>query len=521
MISTIDIFVIIAYIVGMLVIGYRVGKTNENMEDYLLANRSMPWIPVALSVAATMISANGFIGGPGWAYNAGLSPYMVNIGVPLAIAIAMMTSIPVFYRLRLTSIYEYMELRLGIWSRMLTVIGFLANSIIQVSSMVFIPALVLQVFTGWDMRLIVPIIVVTSIIYTLSGGIGAVIWTDVAQIVVLWTGLIACFIVIIASNGMDLFTVLADLKVAGKLQALDFSLDLTKTETFFATLIGGTVMWVRYFGFDQVQVQRVLTAKSLESVNKSLTMSAIVMNVMYFIFMLLGVLLYNYFDGRTFDNANLIMIEFISKHLPIGVVGLLIAGVFAIAMSSIDSLLNSMSSVFIVDIYQRFSKKDNGTTSLRFAQWVTFGVGIIVIFVTLFAFNGQVKSILSVVGSYISYISGPMCGAFVLAMFTTTASDKGVSIGVVLGFVFVIIISALYPISWIWKPFIGLVFTMAIGFIASVLFKDPKQLDRIHYTFKAQRLKPRDKEIASHLNKYVLITLSFFILQFVVLILIA
>lgn len=128
--SAMDVGIIISYLILMLVIGYFSGKNNTNQEDYFLAGRSMPWIPVALSIAATMISANGFIGGPGWAYTSGMYPVMVNIAVPLAVLFALSVTTPVIYKMKITSVYQYMEKRLGKYSRILTIIQFFINSII-------------------------------------------------------------------------------------------------------------------------------------------------------------------------------------------------------------------------------------------------------------------------------------------------------------------------------------------------------------------------------------------------------
>ena len=138
-----------------------------------MAGRSLAWFPIAMSVAATTISANGFLGGPGWAYTDGLSPYMIQAAIPLAIFFVVYTTLPVCYSLKLTSIYEYIELRLGPRTRLLTVLGFFANAIIQIGSMVFIPSLVISFFTGWSMLAVVPLVVLTAIAYTLLGGMKA------------------------------------------------------------------------------------------------------------------------------------------------------------------------------------------------------------------------------------------------------------------------------------------------------------------------------------------------------------
>ena len=182
--SGIDVAVIAGYFVLMLAVGYLTGKDNQDTDDYFLAKRSMPWIPIALSVAATMISANGFIGGPGWAYTDGMYPVMANIAVPFAIFVALYITTPVIYQLQVTSVYQYMEKRLGNKTRILAIIQFFVNSLIQVSSMVYIPVLIVHTITGWPIQVLTPIVVVITLIYTLMGGIKAVIWTDTIQMIV-------------------------------------------------------------------------------------------------------------------------------------------------------------------------------------------------------------------------------------------------------------------------------------------------------------------------------------------------
>lgn len=526
-ISTFDIIVLIGYLSGMLLIGYLSGRGNKNQDDYLLAGRSMPWFPIALSVAATMISANSFIGGPGWGYNSGLSPYMVNIAVPIAIFVALTVSIPIFYNLRITSIYEYMEQRLGKRMRLLTVILFFCTNLLQVSSMVFIPALILKTITGWPLNIIVPLIVFISIIYTLLGGIKAVIWTDLVQTIVVWIGLILAFIIPVKALGGDVFSIFESAKLAGKFQTLDFTFDLHTTHAFWCSIIGGSAMWIRYFCFDQTQVQRVLTAKSIKGVKASLASSSLVMSVTYFICLLVGIVLWKYYDGIAFETTNEIMINFILTKMPVGIVGLVVAGAFAAAMSSVDSILNSMTTVFIKDIYEKHFNKDKKEVSLNKTMAISSAFGVIIIFIVIIAFGDTVKSVIDVVGGYISYFSGPALAAFVLAMFTDKANDKGTAIGLIAGFGLGYLFAKTYSISWLWNPAIGFIISFSVGYVSSLLFTSDKSIDEINlYTAKGIRksILASDKTtvdgvsiVPFKIDKYAIFTLAVFIGQFIVL----
>ncbi|SHH79034.1 sodium:solute symporter family transporter [Clostridium grantii] len=533
MISTIDGIIILVYILGMLAVGYFMGKDNETQEDYFLAGRSMPWLPIALSVAATMISANAFIGGPGWAYGSGLAPFMVNITVPLAIFFAFFASTPVIYQLKVTSVYQYMEYRLGPITRILTVLQFFINSLIQVSSMVFIPSLILQTITGWSLTVIVPLIVTAAIIYTITGGIKAVIWTDVIQTVIVWGGMFLAIFIALKRLDMGLFETLGQAKAAGKFHTLDFGFSLTNTNAFWASLIGGTVMWVRYFSFDQAQMQRVLTAKSMKGVKKSFLSSAFIMNIMYFLMLTVGLILWVFYGGKEFESSNQVMIGFILEEMPVGVVGLVIAGAFAAAMSSVDSILNSLTTVFIKDIYEKYffkGKEGQSEASLKLTMTISAVFGVIIIFFVIIGFSGTVKSVLDVVGKYISYFSGPACGAFLLAMFTNKANDKGVATGFILGMIGTFFISTSLGTSWLWNPAIGAALSVAIGYIASMIFPATKKTEDIkQYTAQGMRAKliaeGKTEEdgvsiLPFSMDKYAIIALVFFVSQYILLALI-
>ncbi len=530
MISTIDTVIIIVYIFLMFTLGWLLGKNNRDQKDFFLAGRKMPWLPIAFSVGATTISGNGFIGAPGWAYNDGIAPFMIQAGIPLAIFFVMFTTIPVIYNLKITSVYEYIEMRLGIYSRLLSVFGFIANSLIQISSMVFIASLVLQSITGWDLEIIVPLIVISALIYTILGGIKAVIWTDFIQMLVMWLGLIVAFFVILNHLELGFLDTIENLRGQGKMQALDFSWDMSSTNTFWATLIGGTIMWIRYFGFDQGQVQRVLTARSIKDVKISFMLSAFVLNLLFFFFMIIGILLFVFFDNKKFDSANNVMIEFITSHLPVGVIGLLIVSVFATAMSSVDSLLNSMTTVYVKDIHERFFiKSKEKELSLKASRIIAGVMGVFIVIITILGFSGTAKSVLEVVGSYISYITGPMVGAFFLSLFTTRANDKGTAVGFILGFIFILLFGNLTNVSWIWRPIIGGGVTFIVGYIASFISKSNKTKEEIEiYTVIGHKKSISHNHTEDgvsiqplRMDKYTLITLIFFFLQYIILMLIA
>lgn len=526
--SIIDTIIVISYLTILIFIAYLLSKNNKNQEDYFLAGRSMPWFAVALSVSATMISANSFIGGPGWAYTDGMFPFMVNITVPIAVFFALFITVPIMYKLRVVSIYQYMNYRFGALCRILTVLQFFINSLIQVSSMIFIPSIVIQSITGWELNIIVPVIVLVSVAYTLIGGLKAVIWTDAIQMFIVWGGITFIIFTALKKIDMSFFDSINYAKEMGKLNTLNFTFNLKTPNTFWVTLIGGSIMWIRYFCFDQVQIQRILSAKSMKSLKCSLLTSAFIMNITYFLMLFIGIILFVFYKGRHFDYSNNVMINFILENLPVGVIGIVIAGVFASAMSSIDSILNSITTVFVKDIFEEYFTRDKKEASFKVTITISIVFGIIVTFFVLIGFKGNVKSVLDVVGSYISYFSGPATGLFLLAIFTKKSNDKGAALGFILGFLIGFYIAKTYKVYWLINPAIGSFFTFIFGYIISC-FINEKNKNKYRYTIfgvKESIINSGNINEGSasllpfKFDIYSIITLVFFALQYVVLILI-
>ncbi len=484
--APIDLIIIAAYIGGLLFMGYKLSKGNESQEDYFIGGRSMPWFPVALSIAATTISANGFVGGTGWAYNSGMMAFMLQISIPLVILLAGCYFIPFLYNLNVTSCYEYIEMRLGSKSRTLSALGFIATSTIQVSSMIYIPSMIVCQLTGWHINAVVPIIVLVSVLYTLMGGIKAVIWSDAIQMIIMWGGLAAVIIIALSNMDIGFFEALSVAKEAGKLKALDFSFDISMENGAWVALIGGTIMWLQYYATDQSQVQRMFASKSVAAAKQSMLVSAFVMNGIYFVFMIVGLIMFSYYGGKAFPSSNAVLIDFILTKIPSGILGLMIAAVFAAAMSSVDSLLNSISTVFTKDIYERHISKGR-TASLKTSMLFTAVVAIIICLFTLMAFVGTTSSVLAVVGGYISFLCGSILAVFILAMFTEKANDTGTAIGFVAGVIVTAIVANNTPINWLWYNLVGGVVSIIVGYVCSILIKDKTPENTAAFTYKGQR----------------------------------
>lgn len=520
MISIFDICIVIGYLTLIILIGYACSKSNKNTNDFFLASKSMPWIPVACSICATLISANSFIGGPGWAYTDGIAPFMVNVTVPFACFLSAWIVAPLLFKLKVTTIYEYIGNRFGEKSKLLLIIHYFINSLIQISSMIFIPTLILQAITGLSFSTLVIVLVAFTIAYTSLGGIKAVIWTDTMQMLVVFISIFSVIFLCVKHSDIGFFRMMTDARASGKLNALDFSLDMTNTNGFWATLLGGSLMWIKYFSFDQTQVQRILASKNLEGVKRSYLASSILMNLVYFVVIFVGILLWYYFEGTPFENSNDIMITFILHHLPIGITGISVSGILASVMSSVDSMLNSMTTVAINDLIAPYVlSSKNKEVKKGYVIGLSFLFGICIIIFIMVGFQGTVKSVLDVVGNYVSYFLGPIVAIFTLGLFSEKANDTGVFWGTLISMFLTYAISSASSYSWMWNPLIGFILAMGIGYLISIVFrKQPAQLGKksgycLREILEFMSDAPKSQK-PFYWDKYSIMILLLFVLQY-------
>lgn len=469
-----DIFIVIVYMAFVQYIGYVVGKTNKTEDDYFTAGRTMPWFAIGLSVGVTMISANTFIGGPGWGFKDGIIAAMVNITVPLSILFVTYTVVPVLYNSKVTTVYEYINVRLGDKSRLLNVGIWLCSSLILMGGFIFTPSLVLSKITNISFEAWVPIIVIFSIIYTVIGGIKAVIWTDALQAVVLFAGVVFAIIFAIYKLPAGAGEVMTIARESGKLISFDWLFNKDSLNVW-CVMFGGFAMWIGYFGFDQGQVQRYFTSKNMANIKKAGVLSSIAMQLIYWGAIGLGVFLFIFYKSNAatldFKNTNLIMTDFLLNYTPSGLLGLLLAATFAAAMSSIDSILNSLTTVFTKDIYEPYiSKKQETPLSKTIMFTIVFGF-IIMIFVYA-GLNGSTKSILDTIAGYLSPFGALVTGTMITCIFIPRVNDNGAFIGTLIAALATFLTQKYMPMHWLWIYLIGAIYCIVLSYLCSLLFKD-------------------------------------------------
>lgn len=524
-----DIVILVAYMLAILFMGGMIGKKNSTGEDYFSGGRSMPWYAIGLSVGLTMISANSFIGGPGWAYFDGIIAAMVNITVPLSIFFVTYTILPIIYNAKVTTVYEYVNLRFGSKTRILNVIAWLAQSLVFVGGFVYTPSLVLGAITGISMNIWIPIIVILAIIYTVAGGIKAVIWTDMIQGIILFIGLLAGVAVATGKLGMPLGDAVNMAREAGLMQSFDFSFN-ANTLTFWCAMIGGFTMWVGYFGFDQGQVQRYITSKDMRTIKKTGVMSSLAMQIIYWLCFFLGIILFVFYQSHAntldFANTNNVMTDFLLNYVPHGMLGILLAATFAAAMSSIDSVLNSLTAVFTKDIYEPYISKKKDTPLSKSVVF-SCACGVLVIAFVYLYLGDNTASILATIGAVLSPIGALLTGIMICSLFIPSVNDKGCFFGSLAAIVVSLLLGKAIPNAhYLWAYAYGAALCIAFSWIASKFFQRGSEEEERYYQYT---LKGSMKELRGRtddtgcsmqplkIDKYGYIMLGVFVVQIVIL----
>ncbi|GAB2786106.1 sodium:solute symporter [Halomonas shantousis] len=473
--TLLDTVVMVGYVLLIAAIGAGFGRGQHSTQDYFLGGRSVPAWAIGLSVMATQASAITFIGAPGWGYEGGLERLIMFLNVPLAMAFLILVIVPVFHRAGIYSIYELLERRFGPATRTLSALLFLIARGLATGVVLYAPALVLSVVTGWNENLTIILMAVIAVSYTVLGGIRAVIWTDVIQMGVLWMGALVSMGIIVANLDGGWSDIITHGTANDMLGSLDFSLSPAVTYSVWAGLIGGFFLHVAYFGTDQSQIQRVLTSPSIGEGQRSLTLGGYLLIPQMLLFLFIGVMLSAYYqqhDLATPDNLNELFPRFVVEHFPAGLSGLVIAGVFAAAMSSLDSALNSLSAVTVRDFYARYVRNEASDAHyLKVSRVATVFWGV---YATLFAFfAANLGPVIEAVNRIGSWFNGALLGTFLLALLVRRANARGALSGLVVGMLAVWATTRFADISWLYNNVIGVAVSGAVGYLVSLSAPSP------------------------------------------------
>lgn len=532
-------------------------RKNVGVEGYFLGNRRLPWWAIGLSVMATQASAITFIGTTGQAFDDGMEFIQFYLALPFAMVVLCIVFVPFFYRARVFTAYEYLEGRFDAKTRALAGVLFLVSRGMGAGVILYAPAIVLSVILGWDERLTILVMALVTVAYTMVGGITAVIWTDVVQMLMVFGGIAVALLALFANlpDGVGV----GDAVYIGGIQemwrSIDLSWDPTNTYTLWSGLLGGFFLFLAYFGTDQSQVQRYLTATSLKDSRLSLIFNAFLKVPMQILILSIGVLLFVFYHferpplvfspaevaavesspraaelrvlqdeqervhaqrlvatlqlleerhegadvegwratigshderlrelrsqakglvadvrGKASNDVNYVFPTYIIQYIPAGLLGILIAVIFAAAMSSLDSEITALSSATVMDFYRRWVRPEaTDAHYLRVSRLATLFWGVFAFGVALYA--GQLGSLIEAVNQIGSFFYGSLLGVFLLAFFVRTANGTGATVGLLAGMGSVFLVSVTTEVSWLYYNVVGAVVVVAVGAAVSGMLR--------------------------------------------------
>ncbi len=438
--TSLDGAVLLVYAVGITGVGLVFYRRAASVEGFTLAGRRLSGWVVGLSIFGTYLSSISFLALPGKAYGSDWTVLAFALSLPLAAWAAARWFIPLYRSTRDASAYAYLERRFGLWARLYAASFYLLTQLARTGTILFLVALALERLTGWD---IVTLIVVTGLLvtlYTVVGGIEAVIWTDAVQSIVLTGGALVCALMLpfgMPKGPSQLFAIAAE---HHKFSFDSFDLALN-APTFWVVLIYGMVINLQNFGIDQSYVQRYQTADSLQAARRSIWIGSLIYVPVGAVFLFIGTALFAYYRAQPellpavlqgAGMADRVFPHFIVTQLPPGVTGLLIAALFAAAMSSVDTSLNSSATILMTDVYRRLLRPQaSEAQQLRFLRTVTVVLGVLGTSTALLMIS--IKSTLDVWWTLAGVFSGGMLGLFLLGALSRRVGSVQAAIGMVLG----------------------------------------------------------------------------------------
>jgi len=480
---------LVAYLLIMVFIGWYFSRRNKTTDDYFLGGGRIPWWAAGLSIYATMLSAITYLSQPALAYSFDWQAYLGYFAILLVVPIVITFYLPFFRKLQVTTAYEYLEKRFNVVIRMFGSTSFVLFQLVRMGIVVYLPALALSTVVGLDIYLAIVVMGVLAILYTYMGGMEAVIWTDVVQVIVLIAGLIIGLIFIAIEVG-DVGYIFETAYNDGKMQMVDFRFSFTEVVTW-SLFLGSFALTLVPYTTDQAVVQRYMTTSSIEDSKKSIWLNAIVAIPAGLLIFAMGTFIYVYFKEHPefltvgMQNDSVFPL-FITNHLPPGIAGLVIAGIFSASMSSLDSSMHSISTVVTVDFYKRFSKKYSDQKGLKLAKWITVVVGVVGTFIACLMAAYPVKSLFFLFQEVIGLFGSAIAGIFILGVFVKKSNWKGALIGSILSICVLAFVKYNTDINFYIYPLIAIPTCVIGGLIFSLLLPEENNNTKgLVYTRKA------------------------------------
>jgi SSS family transporter len=485
-----DLALVAVYLVGITLFGLRFrkrtgeGAADKSLRSYFLANNTIPWWAISLSIVSAETSTLTIISIPGVAFAGDFGFLQVVIGYMIGRVVVALLFLPRYFAGEMLTAYQLIDRRFGSSLHKVTAGLFLLTRAAAEGVRVFAVSIVVGIAIGTRDVLSIGIISALTLLYTFEGGMAAVIWTDVVQMVIYVGGTLVAIATLGSHVTGGWSTIHAVAGAAHKFHMLNFAMNLTTTYTFWAGVLGGTFLTMASHGTDQLMVQRMLAAKNLRESQLALLSSGVVIFIQFALFLLIGVGLFVFYGQHpaVFASADRIFPTFIVREMPLGVAGLLVAAILAAAMSNLSAALNSLSSTTVVDFYMHLRPEADDRERGIVSKSSTVMWALVLFAIAVYAVTVGGKGHVVEIGLSIASVAyGCLLGVFLLGTLTKFATQTGATIGMVVGFVLnvwlwqgvfpVHVLGMVIPhIAWTWYVLIGAAVTFGIGSLASLVF---------------------------------------------------
>ena len=540
--SNLDWIILIATLSGIIIYGMYKSRTTKNLDGYFLSNRSLPWYLVLLSIMGTQASAITFISAPGQAYTDGMRFVQYYFGLPIAMIVICIFFVPVFRKLKVYTAYEFLENRFDVKTRTLTSGLFLLSRGLSTGISIYAPSIILSSLLGWNIYYTNLVMGGLLIIYTMTGGAKAVAYTQQLQLIIIVAGMVVAgyLVVKLLPDGIGFTEALKIAGNQGKMNIITTGVtnnhfDWKDKYNIWSGVIGGFFLALSYFGTDQSQVGRYLTAKSDKESKVGLLMNGLVKVPMQFLILLVGVLVFSFYQyhkapvffdatkivaakktvykdtlvvleqkysaaiagqditqlntirtqyktvlkkalpGDDANDTNFIFLRFVVDNLPKGLVGLLIAVIFLAAWGSIAAALNALASCTVVDFHKKFINTScSEAKDYNISRWYTFGWGVFSIIVAMFAHNLG-NSLIEAVNILGSLFYGVILGIFLVAFWIKQVKGNAVFISAVISELLIFLIYKLDVISFLWLNVIGALLVIVLSLVLQLFLSFNKK----------------------------------------------
>jgi SSS family solute:Na+ symporter len=484
--TSLDYLIVVLYLFGIAAFGLLTGGRQHSARDYFLGNKEIPWWAVCFAIVATETSALTFISIPGLAYAANLNFLQLTLGYLLGRIAVSILFLPAYFKGDLSTAYAFLHQRFGTRTRDAAALLFMGTRTLADGVRLFATAIPLAILLRGSALFaavshqevyVISILIIAAItlLYTLIGGMRAVIWTDVVQMFIYLGGALAAAVILLEKIPGGFDAILSQEAVRGKLTIFSTGFernlgDFFKTPyTFVPSVLGGAFLSMASHGTDQLIVQRLLTTRSLKGSQTALITSAVIVMVQFLLFLLIGILLYIFYRGQSMPSDE-VFPRFIISEMPTGISGLIIAGLLAAAMSTLSGSINSLASSATLDFYKNYraNKARDAAAELRVSRLFSVGWGILLIASALFFMNTS-RAVVELGLSIASFTYGALLGTFLLGLISSRATQAAALSGFAAGLVTMAAVGLFAQLAWTWYTVVGSAATLFVG-IAVTLF---------------------------------------------------